>query len=207
EKVVPAQAPTKAPAQPFELRIHTRVGTDLDQYFVTVLDEFKQIVPEATVKIEAVPGGALEYASKVLVLHAGGQIGDALWSASRVGFNRRFMAVGIFAPLDPFVEAEHFDVGQYYPYCIEEATYEGKLMALPHISEPGQVGLVLNLDLFERAGAAPITWESTLDELLQAAIAISKLSGDRKVFGFSRDTNYFNWVTMVRSFGGDFLNP
>jgi hypothetical protein len=75
EKVITAAAPTKAAVAPFELRIHTRVGTDLDQYFTTVLGEFKQIVPQATVKIEAVPGSALDYAAKVLVLQAGGQIG------------------------------------------------------------------------------------------------------------------------------------
>ena len=208
EKVVEKEAPKKV-EQPFELRIHTRVGGDLDQYFETVLDQFKEIVPNATVKIEAVPGGALAYASKVLVLYAGGQVGDALWSASRVGFNRRFMAVGIFAPLDPHMEAEHFDIEQYYDYCIDEATYDGKVMALPHISEPGNIGLMMNLDLFEQAGVEPLTFDSTTEDLINAGQAIAKdKNGDGKpdVWAFGNSNNYFRWVTHVRSYGGDFLN-
>jgi ABC-type glycerol-3-phosphate transport system substrate-binding protein len=193
-----------ATQESYELRVHTRTGNDLDAYFATVLDQFKEIVPEATVKMEAVPGGALEYAAKVLTLHAGGQMGDAVWSASRVGFNRRFMAVGILQPLDPYIEAESFDINQYYPNCIAEATYEGQIMALPHISEPGQIGLGMNLDLFEQAGVEPITFESSLDDLLNAAIQIKEATG---TLGFARPNDYFNWVTHVRSFGGDFLDP
>jgi len=102
---------------------------------VTVLDQFKEVVPLADVKVEAIPGGALEYAAKMLVLMAGDQIGDTIWSASRAGFNRRFMGVGMLEPLDSFVEGEGFDLEQYYPNCIAEARYEGNLMALPHISE------------------------------------------------------------------------
>lgn len=207
EKVVVATQPPLPVEEPYELRVHTRVGADLDQYFVTVLEQFKDIVPNATVKIEAVPGDALQYAAKVLVLHAGGQIGDALWSASRAGFNRRFMAVGIFAPLDPLIEAERFDIGQYYPNCIEETRYEDEIMALPHISEPGQIGLMMNLDHFEEVGIEPLGWDSTLEDLVNAAVKLTRMKDGRQHFGFSRDTNYFNWVTMARSFGGDFLNP
>jgi ABC-type glycerol-3-phosphate transport system substrate-binding protein len=112
------------------------------------------------------------------------------------------MAVGIFRPLDPFVQAERFDVGQYYPYCITEATYEGKLMALPHISEPGQVGLVMNLNLFEKAGVKPLDWNSKWEDLVNAAQKITK----DNVFGYANNTDYFNWVTRVRSWGGDYLN-
>ncbi len=200
-----------SPAEaPFELRVHMRSGGDLSIYIEEVKDEFEELVPDATVKLEVVPGDALEYAAKLLVLNAGGQIGDAIWSASRAGFNRRFMAVGILEPLDPFIEANSFDLDAYYPNCIAEAEYEGEIMALPHISEPGQVGLMLNLDLFEQAGIEPPTWDSTMDELTETAIqlvAAVNNESDTKIFGFARSANYFNWITHVRSFGGDFLNP
>ena len=193
----------------YEFRVHTRAGADLDAYFVTVLDEFKEIVPEAEVKIEAIPGGALEYAAKMLVLQAGDQIGDAIWSASRAGFNRRFMGVGMLEPLDAFVEAESFDLEQYYPNCIAEAQYEGQLMALPHISEPGNIGLMMNMDQFEKAGIDPMTFDSKMDEMItagQALVEDGNGDGIIDVYGFARNTDYFNWVTHVRSFGGDFLN-
>ncbi len=194
-------------AEGYELRVHIRAGGDLDAYFTTVLDQFKEIVPEATVKLEVVPGGALEYAAKILTLYSGGQIGDAIWSASRVGFNRRFMAIGLLQPLDSFVEAEGFNVEQYYANCIAEATYEDQLMALPHISEPGQIGLMMNADLFEQAGIAPLTYESSMDDLIMAATAIHEQGdGSTPLYGFTRPTDYFNWVTHARSFGGDFLN-
>jgi multiple sugar transport system substrate-binding protein len=195
-------APTN---EPFDLRVHIRAGGDLGDYMMTVLDQFKEIVPNAEVKLEIVPGNALDYAAKMLTLFAGDQIGDAIWSASRVGFNRRFMAVGLLMPLDSFVEAESFNVEQYYPNCIVEATYDGQLMALPHISEPGQVGLMMNLDLFEQAGLEPLTFDSTMEDLNNAAVAIRASAGEG-VYGFTRATDYFNWVTHVRSFGGDFLN-
>jgi sn-glycerol 3-phosphate transport system substrate-binding protein len=194
---------TPLPPEPVELRVHTRAGVDLDEYFLTVLDDFYARVPDVTVKLEVIPGGALEYASKMLVLAAGGQVGDTVWSASRAGFNRRFMGIGLLKPLDEFVNAEGFDVGQYYDYCIDEATYDGQLMALPHISEPGNVGLSMNLDLFEQAGVDPIAFDSSMDDLIVAAQAIKETTGK---FGFERDSNYFNWVTHVRSFGGDFMS-
>jgi len=186
-----------------------RSGGDLDTYFNEVKDEFKEVVPNATVKLEVVPGDALEYAAKLLVLNAGGQIGDAIWSASRAGFNRRFMAVGILASLNPFIDADDFGIDKYYPNCIAEAEYEGEIMALPHISEPGQVGLMMNLDLFEKAGIEPPTWDSTMDELTEMTVQLVEAVNDgseNKIFGFARSANYFNWVTHIRSFGGDFLN-
>ena len=172
----------------YEFRVHTRAGADLDAYFVTVLDEFKEIVPEAEVKIEAIPGGALEYAAKMLVLQAGDQIGDAIWSASRAGFNRRFMGVGMLEPLDAFVEAESFDLEQYYPNCIAEAQYEGQLMALPHISEPGNIGLMMNMDQFEKAGIDPMTFDSKMDEMItagQALVEDGNGDGIIDVYGFA----------------------
>lgn len=190
----------------FDLRVHVRAGGDLSDYFAQVQDQFKEIVPEAEVKLEVVPGNALDYAAKMLTLMAGAQVGDAVWSASRVGFNRRFMAIGLLMPLESFVEAESFNVEQYYPYCIEEATYDGQLMALPHISEPGQIGLLMNLDLLEQAGVEPLTFESTLEDLINAAAAVRESAGEN-IFGFTRPNDYFNWVTHARSFGGDFLNP
>lgn len=202
EKVVEKEAPQKV-AEPYELRVNIRAGRDLNEYIEQVLDEFKTVEPNATVKLEVVPGGALEFAAKVLVLHAGGQMGDVVWSASRAGFNRRFMAIGIMADHNPFVEAESFDIGQYYGYCIDEATYEGALMALPHISEPGNIGLVLNLDLFEQAGVEPIGWDSTMEDLINAGKAIKEKTG---MWGFGNETGYFRWVTHIRSFGGDLLN-
>ncbi len=53
EKVVVATQAPEPIEQPYELRIQTRVGADLDQYFTTVLDQFKEIVPNATVKIDS----------------------------------------------------------------------------------------------------------------------------------------------------------
>lgn len=206
----PAESGDAAPAQgPFEFRVHTRAGADLDAYYVTVLDQFKEIVPDADVKIEAIPGGALEYAAKIMVLMAGDQIGDAIWSASRAGFNRRFMGVGMLEPLDPFVERDGFDLEQYYPNCIAETRYDGQVMALPHISEPGNIGLMMNLDLFAAAGIEPMTFESTMDDMItagQAVVQDTDGDGTTDIYGFGRGNNYFNWVTHIRSFGGDFLN-
>lgn len=196
--------------EPIELRVHMRSGGDLNLYIDEVKDQFTESVPDATVKLEVVPGDALEYAAKMLVLNAGGQVGDAIWSASRAGFNRRFMAVGILEPLDPFIESDSFELEKYYPNCIAEAEYEGQVMALPHISEPGQVGLLLNLDLFEAAGIEPPTWDSTMEEMTEMAVQLVGAvndGDDTNTFGFARSANYFNWVTHVRSFGGDFLNP
>lgn len=199
-----------APSQEaYEFRVHTRAGADLDAYYLTVLDQFKEIVPLAEVKIEAIPGGALEYAAKMLVLMAGDQIGDTIWSASRAGFNRRFMGVRMLEPLDAFIEGEDFDLAQYYPNCIAEAQYEGNLMALPHISEPGNIGLMMNLDLFEQAGAEPLDFNSSMEDLIAAGEKLTSdgnSDGVMDVFGFARNVDYFNWVTHVRSFGGDFLN-
>jgi ABC-type glycerol-3-phosphate transport system substrate-binding protein len=105
--------------------------------------------------------------------------------------------------LDEWVHAEGFDVGRYYGHCIDEATYEGQLYALPHISEPGAVGLSMNLDLFQEAGVDPLTFDSSMEELVVAGQTIREKTDK---FGFARAFNYYNWVTHIRAFGGDFMS-
>ncbi len=95
------------------------------------------------------------------------------------------MAVGIFAHRSAHRGAERFDIGQYYPNCIAEAQYDGKIMATPHISEPGQIGLMLNLDHFGEVGIEPISWESSLDDLIATAIKLTRTKDGRQLYGFS----------------------
>jgi len=203
---------TVAPAakKPVTLRVHTRQGADLDVFWTEKQKLFLDRYPHVTIKLEVVPGGVEPYAAKMLAVFAANQVGDVIWSASRAGFSRQFMSLGMMRPLDDLMKSEGFDLGLYYPNCIAEVTYEGKVMALPYISEPGNLGIANNLNLMKQRGAKPLTWDSTLDDLVKTAVACQfDENKDGKIdhFGWGVSRTYFAMVAYFRSFGGDLLSP
>src|SRR5687767_11317613 len=96
---------TKAKA-PVTLRVHTRTGNDLDKYFLKRKPDFEALHPHVTLEVDAIAGGPLEYATKLLVVHSGGELGDAAWGTSRGGLIRYFGTKNVFALIEPLAKAD-----------------------------------------------------------------------------------------------------
>src|SRR5688500_2729801 len=164
-----AQTATKVKA-PMTLRVQTRTGVDLDKYWLIRKPDFEATLPHVTLEVEAIAGGPLEYVTKLLVLHSGGGVGDAAWGTTRAAYIKSLSSKGVFAPIEPLAKADKFALNEYYPKTLEEITHNGKLMALPHITEPGRGGLIWNRGMFAAVGAKEpdLTW--TYDTLRDVAL-------------------------------------
>jgi len=188
--------------------VQTRTGVDLDKYWLQRKADFEATLPHVTLEVEAIAGGPLEYVTKLLVLHSGGGLGDAAWGTTRAGYIKFLASRNVFAPVEPLAKTDKFALGEYYPRVLEDITHNGKLMALPHISEPGRAGMVWNKSLLAGTSVKEpdLTW--TYDTLRDAAVALSKGPNDaREVYGLNGSYGYLEFMPLLRAFGGDLLSP
>ncbi|HCD42468.1 MAG TPA: sugar ABC transporter substrate-binding protein [Lachnoclostridium sp.] len=114
-----------------------------------------------------------------------------------------FGNAGLLAPLNDYVAKDSLDVNQFVKGANDASTVGGKLYGLPFRSET--YVMFYNKDILSTAGynTPPATW----DEVKKAAAACT--NGD--VYGYGLcGTNYsnfsFQYITMLRSSGGDILN-
>lgn len=114
-----------------------------------------------------------------------------------------FGNAGLLAPLDEYVAKDSLDVSQFVKGANDASTVGGKLYGLPFRSET--YVMFYNKDILAAAGydAPPATW----DEVKEVAAACT----GSDVYGYGLcGTNYsnfsFQYITMLRSSGGDILN-
>jgi len=114
-----------------------------------------------------------------------------------------FGNAGLLSPLDEYVAKDSLDVNQFVKGANDASTVNGKLYGLPFRSET--YVMFYNKDILSAAGydTPPATW----DEVKGVAAACT--NGD--VYGYGLcGTNYsnfsFQYITMLRSSGGDILN-
>lgn len=139
-------------------------------------------------------------------LAAGAEI-DMMWMHdSRC---KTFAANDWLAPLDDFIESFP-PIGwpdEFYPSQVTAFQYEGKQYGIPYDFASG--GLYCNLEIFEAAGIDLPTADTTWDEFLEIAKALTIVEdGETKQWGVvglpTRWSGGAYWVT--RTFGGDYWN-
>jgi len=81
-------------------------------------------------------------------------------------------ARGAFLPLDDLIERDHLDMDDFYPACLQEAIYKGKIYAIPYGTDCR--GLYYNRELFREAGLDPDRPPETWAELLDYAVKLTK---------------------------------
>jgi ABC-type glycerol-3-phosphate transport system substrate-binding protein len=189
---------------PATIRFHSRGGPPTGQEVVLYEEQlplFMQKYPNIKVIHEGFTGE--DYATKITVLGAGGQLGDAMWTAIGGGVIYNFAAQKIITPVDPFVAKEKFDLAQYYKGCIEGLKREGKLYGLPFKSHPGWSLMFYNQTLYEQRGAGVPENGWTLDRLIDAAKRVTQ----DDTWGYFPATNQKSILAMTRAYGGELLDP
>jgi len=166
---------------------------------------FKENYPNATVNADwGVPWD--EYWTKLPTQLAGGAPIDLAWMHDTRC--KTFAANGWLTPLDDFIAA--FPPpgwpDEFYPSQVKAFQYEGKQYGFPYDWAPG--GLYINLDMFEKAGVDLPTEETTMEEFLEIAKALTQdTDGDGKIDQWGCDVPT-DWAAgaywIVKNFGGDF---
>ncbi|MDL2301847.1 ABC transporter substrate-binding protein [Lachnospiraceae bacterium OttesenSCG-928-D06] len=122
-----------------------------------------------------------------------------------LGESQRRAAAGVLVDLTPYIEAENFDIGQYYSWAADIGTYEDKWYALP-FAGGGRI-MVYNKEMFREAGLDPEAPPTTLEELEEYADKLTKISdnGDIEVLGFHPSLGNVSYRDYVIGRGSDFF--
>ena len=113
---------------------------------------------------------------------------------------------GKLAPLDRFIKVDRYDLGDFWPGCLEISTWRGELFGLH--TEVNTNVIWYNQDLFQDAGVgAPVgTWQ--WPDLLASAQQLTSGQGAQATYGFALDMTSSFSVTIpwIWANGGDLFD-
>ena len=189
---------------PATVVVHSRAGTaDHSAFQQTRIPRFKEQHPQIEVRYEDIPGGELR--TKLLILAAGGSIGDLAWNGTFVG-SHELLAKGTFQPVERFVKADKFDTKPYLAASLEAQRHQGQLHGLPFIGHYGCNAIYYNEDLAARSGVPlpPADADWTVDDLVDRA---RRIVATGWAAGFTPATGIQECGTAwLRTFGGELLS-
>ena len=169
---------------------------------------FSENYPNITQNADwGVPWG--EYWTKLPTQLAGGAPIDMCWMHDTHA--KTFAANEWLLPLDDFLASFPAIAWpeDFYPSQVEAFQYEGKQYGFPYDWAPG--GLYINLDMFEEAGLELPTEETTMEEFLDIALALTKdTDGDGEIDRWGCDLPSGGWSAgpywLVRNYGGEYFD-
>ncbi|MER5767283.1 ABC transporter substrate-binding protein [Streptomyces sp. NPDC001985] len=173
-------------------------GRDLTGYLRKVLDGWNRTHPGERVTLVELPEAADEvHAQMQESLRAGSSRFDVL--NIDVAWTAEFAGRGWIAPVDP----RGLPLGELLPSVIETATYDGRLYAVPYVTNAGL--LFYRKDILAREGIEP---PRTWDELARAA---SRLSREYRMDGYAGQLLPYEGLTVnvteaIQSAGGSLLD-
>jgi multiple sugar transport system substrate-binding protein len=166
-------------------------------YFEKVAADFEAANPDIDINIEVIPWNTL--LQRLTTDIAGGNAPDLSIIGTRWLLD--FASQGIAEPIDRYLTPEFKDT--FIGTFMEPGIIDGQMMGLPVAASAR--AMMVNLDLYEKAGVAPPT---TWDELYTAAQAINALPEDVFAFGLQgkeiETDAYFYYGLWTH--GGNILN-
>ena len=196
EKVVTA---TPEPKEPVTISVMTFLAADTPEVEREIMAEFEKENPGYKVELQFVPFG--EYFTKLQTMIAGGTPPDV--ASLNMENLQSFAALGTLVDLDPYVQKDNYDLGQYYPATVQMHSYKGRLYALP--ASFSTVVLFYNKNLFDEAGIAYPDAGWDWDKLIEVGKKLTKdTDGDGRTdqFGYSRAW----WPMYLWLNGADLFN-
>ncbi len=166
---------------------------------------FTKFYPNVNVQGDwGIPWG--DYWTKMPTQLAAGAVIDMMWMHDTRAPS--FANNGWLMPMDELLNAYTPPdwPDKFYKSQVESFQWEGKQYGIPYDFAPG--GFYVNLDLLEEAGVDVPTEDWDMNDLLEAAIALTKdKDGDGEIdqWGVFLPTTWsagFYWI--VKNFGGDF---
>lgn len=162
--------------------------------------------PGVKIKQEVLPAGT-NYFEKLQTLIAAGNVPDVfdMWE----GFVQPYAEAGHLLELDPFLEASGVGKDQFEPRILELNSWNGKLYSFPIEYIPYPAALFYNKKLFQEAGLQPPDSTWNWNTVRDAALKLTKRSGDRvEQWGILFDYNFYpTWLSFIWANGGDFFTP
>ena len=188
-----------------QLRMHVRTAAEGTKTEMGI-EAFEGYNEGIKVKLESIPGD--QYADKLLTMAAGGILGDVAFT--HVGFYHAMADAGFWSEMKPLIDANDYDMSQYFQEGLEHMTWNGKLYGLPYKGHAGASLIWYNEEMLEADGKAGFAPES-YDELISAAKGLTKdTNGDGKTdqWGYFI-AGHHGWVVTghIRAWGIDPVTP
>jgi multiple sugar transport system substrate-binding protein len=194
---------TPAPAGPVTIRFPQAMGGDEGQMvFEEVAARFQEKHPNVTVKVDP----TFDWdAQKYLVQAAAGTAPDVLWGDEHWVYN--LSSKGVLLDLEPFMDQSGFKKDDFEP-LFQYFAFQGKQYGLALWW--GCYVLYYNQSLFDEAGISHPTDEWTYDDMLAAALKLTKDTngdGEPDIYGFLCQTGWANpWGALTWAYGGEYFN-
>lgn len=165
---------------------------------------FQQKFPHIKVEFDNPP----DYGAKLFVLAAADSLGDVAMSYTNQGQYHFLAQNNVFAPHDPLIARDKYDLKQFYDLAVQSLRVDGKLYVLPFKGQIARLFLFYNQDAFESRGVKLPTPSWNYDDLLEAASKLHRGSGDQvEQWGYA--AHWKELTTMigsVRPWGGEILS-
>lgn len=141
--------------------------------------QFNEKHPDINVVGENTPWG--EFRNKYMTQAAAGALPDIMYC--QFAWAQQFIQQGSLINLQPYVDAQKdFNIEDFTKPSLVSYKKAGDLHLIPY--DEGPLLLYWNVDMFDEAGVAHPTPEWTMNDLLEAAIKLTKGEGTEKIFGF-----------------------
>jgi multiple sugar transport system substrate-binding protein len=141
--------------------------------------QFNEKFPELNVIGENTPWG--EFRNKYMTQAAAGALPDIMYC--QFAWAQQFIQQGSLINLQAYVDNQaDFNLEDFTKPSLVSYKKDGDLHIIPY--DEGPLLLYWNVDMFDAAGVPHPTPDWTMDNLLEAAIALTKGEGQDKVFGF-----------------------
>lgn len=141
---------------------------------------------------------------KLLTAAASDTLPDVIW-LSRAE-TATWAAPGVISPLTDFIERDSYDTSGFYPFAIEESSYDGEIYGIPGGADVR--ALYVNLDHLEEAGVDIESLDtSDWDQLSEIGSQLVQRDGDQvQRWGFDHRVQANNFWLWGYGNGGHFLN-
>lgn len=135
---------------------------------------------------------------------ASGNLPDVIWLNR--GETASWAANGVLAPLTEYIERDEYDTSVFYPFAIEETTYEDEIYGIPGGADVR--ALYVNLDHLDEIGVALEDIDtSDWDQLSELGAQLAKVNGDQvERWGFDHKVQAGNLWQWGFGNGGSFLS-
>ena len=80
----------------------------------------------------------------------------------------------VFAPHDPLIARDKYDLKQFYDLAVQALRMDGKLYVLPFKGQIARLFAFYNVDIFEKGGVRVPTSSWTYNDLMDAATRLHR---------------------------------
>ncbi len=184
-----------------KIKVSSWGSPEENQILSDLITQYNLTHPGVTVELERIP--FTEYVTKLLTQIAGGQAPDVIFVEVN-NFVDLYLR-GALEPLNPYIQADHFDLSAYYPQVLDRFTVDNQTYVVPRDTAP--IGVIYyNKKAFDEAGVPYPTDDWTWDDFVADGKKVMKTDASGKVtrWGFVDDWPLFD--SWVYDAGGSFAD-